>query len=151
MYHRRGAAFHETPTHKIPDELVLPEPKRILILEDDPVLVGMLTDFLKSNNFLVTSVANGADGVQHILKSSFDVILCDMVMPNFPGDMFYLAVERTRPHLCNRFIFMTGQLGNPEIETFIRQIRGFMLWKPFELHELMGAIKTVIDRGSNPI
>ena len=148
MYHRKGTAFHETATHEIPDDLVLPEPKRILILEDDPVLVGVLTSFLKGNNFLVTAVNNGAEGVQQILKSTFDVILCDMVMPNFPGDMFYLAVERTRPHLCKRFIFMTGQLGNSEIELFIRQIRGFMLWKPFELHELMGAIKTVVDRSA---
>jgi CheY-like chemotaxis protein len=60
------------------------------------------------NVYQVTNVPLGAEGVQQVLASDFDAIVCDMVMPNFPGDMFYLAVQRARPHLCQRFIFITG-------------------------------------------
>jgi two-component system, cell cycle sensor histidine kinase and response regulator CckA len=115
-------------------------------LEDDATLAGHLQEVLESHQFLVTRVRNGADGLQKILSMDFDAIVCDMVMPSFPGDMFYLAVQRSRPHLCSRFIFMTGHRANPKIDEFIRGIRGLMLWKPFEVHELIDAIKLVIKK-----
>jgi DNA-binding NarL/FixJ family response regulator len=86
------------------------------------------------------------EGLKKILADDYSVILCDMVMPNFPGDMFYLAVERARPHLCKRFIFMTGHKGERKIEQFIRRIRGLMLWKPFEMHVLFDTIQSVTKR-----
>jgi DNA-binding response OmpR family regulator len=130
-------------TYEIPDGLIKPDPRSVLLVEDDQTLAGIISNSLQRNNFTVTCAQGGAEGVQHILKSDYDVVLCDMVMPGFPGDMFYRAVERARPHLCRRFIFMTGHTGDPQIDEFIRSIRGLMLWKPFQLHELLEAIKVV--------
>jgi DNA-binding NarL/FixJ family response regulator len=80
------------------------------------------------------------------MATDFSIILCDMVMPNFPGDMFYAAVERVRPKLCKRFIFMTGHQGDRKIEEFIRRIRGLMLWKPFQMTILFDTIKVVLNK-----
>jgi len=133
-------------THVMPDDLVQPKPQAVLVLEDDPLFANLLKDFLEERNFRVTHVTSGTEGVQKILAVDYDVILCDMVMPGFPGDMFYRAVERARPHLCKRFIFMTGHTGDTRIDTFIRGVRGLMLWKPFPLHEILDAIKTVLRK-----
>lgn len=138
----------EEKTHVMPEGLGTPDPQTVLILEDDPVLAGMLKDFLHEKNFLVTHVTGGAEGVQKIMAADFDVILCDMVMPGFPGDMFYRAVERSRPQLCKRFIFMTGHTGDPKIDSFIRKVHGLMLWKPFQIHEVLEAIKAVTRKPS---
>ena len=67
--------------------------------------------------------------------------------PNLSGDMFYMAVERTKPNLCKRFIFMTGHKGDPKIDAFIRKVRGLMLWKPFELHDLQATIEAILKKG----
>ena len=134
-------------TYEIPDDLLLPDPKSVLMLEDDSTLAGILRNGLEANNYFVTSVRSGAEGIQCILKQDYDVILCDMIMPGFPGDMFYRAVERVRPHLCQRFLFMTGHTGDPQIDEFVRSVRGLMVWKPFELHELLEAIKVVVKKG----
>ena len=139
----------EEKTHEISEDLLPPGPQTVLILEDDPVLATMLKDFLETGNFRVTHVTGGAEGVQKIMAGDFDVILCDMVMPGFPGDMFYRAVERVRPHLCRRFIFMTGQTGDARIDTFVRSVRGLMLWKPFQVHEVLEAIRTVVRKASS--
>ena len=66
-----------------------------------------------------------------------------MLMPNLAGDMFYAAVERVKPHLCPRFIFMTGQRGNRKVDEFIRKVRGLILWKPFQMHVLFETIQAV--------
>ena len=69
-------------------------------------------------------------------------------MPKMPGDMFYRAVERIRPHLCRRFLFMTGYKREPRIDSFIRDVNGNLLWKPFPLEDLMAAIRTVLAKAA---
>jgi DNA-binding response OmpR family regulator len=117
--------------------------KTILLVEDDKDFSAMIQTFLAEHGYTVVQARNGAQGVKRILEQDFDVILCDMVMPNFPGDMFYRAVQLTKAHLCERFIFMTGHHGEEHITNFIREIKGLMLWKPFPFHVLMEAIKTI--------
>jgi CheY-like chemotaxis protein len=152
MNHHHSIRRSEIPkreiTYEIPDTTEITRPKEILIMEDDVVLAMQLKEVLEIQGYVVTVVSNGAEGLKKILATDFSIILCDMVMPNFPGDMFYLAVERVRPRLCQRFVFMTGHKGERKIEKFIRRIRGFMLWKPFEMHVLFEAIKVV--NGKNP-
>ncbi len=114
--------------------------KRVLLLEDDEMLKEAIKEYLKSNFYEVVAVSNGAEGVRAVLKHDFDVIVCDMMMPKLPGDMFYTAVERMRPHLCRRFIFITGHQGNQKINEFIKQVRGTMLAKPFRMDDLIEAI-----------
>jgi DNA-binding response OmpR family regulator len=113
---------------------------RVLLLEDDEMLKAAIKEFLESHFYDVVAVSNGAEGVRAVLKQEFDIIVCDMMMPKLPGDMFYTAIERMRPHLCRRFIFITGHRGNPKINEFIKQVRGTMLAKPFRMDELFDAI-----------
>jgi len=119
---------------------------KILMLEDDVEFAELLRAFFESHSFQVTCVANGVEGLRQTMATDFDVILCDMVMPNLPGDMFYLAVERTRPHLSRRFIFMTGYKAVPKVDEFIRRVRGQVLWKPFQLQELLDVIQTILHQ-----
>ena len=142
---RRGAAHFEK-TYEISETTELPQLQRILILEDDVALAIMLRQVLQERNYMVTVVSNGAEGLKQIMAHDFDAIVCDMIMPNFPGDLFYLAVARSRPDLSKRFIFMTGHQGDRKIEQFIRRIRGLMLWKPFDIHVLFDAIKVVVNK-----
>jgi len=107
------------------------------------MLKTVIKEFLQTNFYEVTAVGNGAEGVRAVLKQEFDVIVCDMMMPKLPGDMFYTAIERMRPHLCRRFIFITGHRGNPKINDFIKQVHGTMLAKPFRMDDLIDAIGVV--------
>jgi len=118
----------------------------ILLLEDNEELAITLKGFLESYSCKVTNLENGAEGLRRIMVEDFDLVLCDMVMPTFPGDKFYLAVERVKPALCRRFLFMTGHRAETQYETFIQEIGGLILWKPFWPHELLAAIQSVLRR-----
>jgi two-component system, NtrC family, sensor kinase len=133
-------------THEVPEDEVPPDKRRILVLDDDKDFIFLLREFLIEQHFEVIAVENGVEGVKQVMATDFDIILCDMAMPKLSGDMFYLAVERTKPHLCKRFIFMTGHSGDAKITEFIRRVRGLVLWKPFELYMLTEAIKTVLKK-----
>ena len=116
---------------------------KVLLLEDDPQFKDIMRGFLFAPGFEVVAVQNGVEGVHEVLVSDFEVILCDMMMPTLPGDMFFRAVERMRPHLCDRFIFMTGHRGNPKVNDFIRNVNGTLLSKPFQVDDLLEMIAFV--------
>jgi DNA-binding response OmpR family regulator len=120
----------------------------VLLLEDDEQLAATLRSFLESNSCRVTHVESGVEGLRRIMDADFDLVLCDMVMPTFPGDKFYLAVNRVKPALCRRFLFMTGHRAEPKYEAFIGETGGVMLWKPFGTDELRDAIQTVLRRAN---
>src|SRR5580698_7412560 len=113
---------------------------KVLLLEDDAAFKEIMTDFLKESGFEVMAVQNGVEGVHQVLASDFEVILCDMMMPTLPGDMFFRAVERMRPHLCDRVVFMTGHRGNPKVNDFISSVSGTILTKPFHVDDLLEMI-----------
>jgi DNA-binding response OmpR family regulator len=127
--------------------------RTVLLLDDDTELSEMLKELLEMNAYNVTSVTSGVQGVREIMEKDFDVILCDMMMPNLAGDMFYLAVERVKPHLCQTFIFITGHRNDPKVEGFIRKVGAMVLWKPFDMQVMLEAValrarKT--DAGASP-
>ena len=124
----------------IPEIIKSMQTKRILLLEDDEDFRNIIKEFLESRFYEVKTVRNGVEGVREIMASDFEVILCDMMMPTLPGDMFYLAVERMRPHLCSRFIFMTGYKGDGKIADFLKKINGTILTKPFLVDDLLEMI-----------
>ena len=129
--------------HTAEDEATAAVDKKVLLLEDDPAFKEIMTDFLGETGFKVVAVQNGVEGVHQVLASDFEVILCDMMMPTLPGDMFFRAVERMRPHLCNRFIFMTGHRGSSKVNDFIRNVNGTILSKPFHVDDLLEMIAFV--------
>jgi DNA-binding response OmpR family regulator len=118
-------------------------PRYVLLVEDDIPFGETVQEFLESQSFDVTRSTDGAEGLRQIMAGNFDIILCDMVLANLPGNEIYKAVERAKPQACKRFIFMTGHHADPSCDKFIRQVHGMMLWKPFALADLMKAIHAV--------
>ena len=111
--------------------------KKVLLLEDDELVSKFIKMALESKGMDVVSVANGVEGIHAIKNADFEAIICDMMMPKLPGDMFYLAVERIKPHLCSRFIFISGYKDDPKITEFLKKVNGALLVKPFKMDELL--------------
>jgi CheY-like chemotaxis protein len=114
--------------------------RKVLLVDDDATFQEIMKDFLVECGYNVVAVQNGVEGVHEVLASDFEVILCDMMMPTLPGDMFFRAVERMRPHLCSRFVFMTGHRGNQKVNDFIQLVNGTILNKPFKVDDLLEMI-----------
>ena len=130
----------QTPEHEI---------KSILLLDDDIELADTLKHLLESHNFIVTTVKNGVEGLHEIMRLDFDVIMCDILMPQMAGDMFYVAVQRTKPHLCSRFIFITGHADNPKVTDFLEKTDALALYKPVSSEDLIRSISFVLKKTSD--
>jgi CheY-like chemotaxis protein len=118
--------------------------RKVLLLEDRDDFREVLRDHLVFRSYEVTSVPSGVEGLREIMKGAFDIIICDMMMPQVGGEMFYWAVTRVRPATARRFIFFTGHKNNPAIEFFFRRVNATVLFKPFKLAALDSAIDGVL-------
>ena len=116
------------------------ELKRILLVEDDPELTAMLKEFLEAYCYLVSTVANGVDALKAVMERAYEVIICDVVMPKMAGDAFYYAVQRIKPALCERFIFITAHGETQRMQEFLNHVSGMVLMKPFHLEDLLQTI-----------
>ena len=81
-----------------------------------------------------------------LMHQDVDAIVCDMMMPHMAGDMFFTAVERLKPQMANRFIFVTSYEGNPKIEAFFKKVNGVVLYKPVTLGKLLGTLNLLNQR-----
>jgi CheY-like chemotaxis protein len=133
-------------THSLEDVANAPAPKRILIVDDDAAFADLTRAILRENGYEVDIAEDGVQGIKKVMAGDYLIILCDMIMPNLAGDMFYTAVERVKPHLCKRFLFMTGQRGDRKVDDFIRKVRGLMLWKPFQANVLLESIRVIENK-----
>ena len=120
----------------------------ILLLDDDVELADTLKLLLESRNFIVTTARNGVEGLREAMGMDFDVIICDMMMPRMPGDMFYLAVQKVKPHLCARFLFVTGNGDDPRTNDFLQRADGLVVFKPVPSDELLQMISLVLQRNA---
>ena len=59
--------------------------KKILIIEDEPAMLGILHDNFADNNFEVITAKNGEEGLTTALEKHPDVILLDVLMPKVDG------------------------------------------------------------------
>ena len=128
-----------------PDDKTEPV-RKVLLLEDRDDFREVLRDHLTFSGFQVTSVPSGVEGLREITKDPFDIIICDMMMPQMGGEMFYWAVTRIQPALAQRFIFFTGHQNNPTIQFFFQRVQATVLLKPFKLVALDTAIDNVLRR-----
>ncbi len=124
--------------------------KRVLVVEDSPDQALMLKDYLESYFYNVRVASNGVEALRAIMEEDHDVILCDVVMPNMAGDMFYYAVQRVKPELCERIIFITGHQENPRVKEFLNRVGGSVLMKPFHLDDVLEMILLLFRELENP-
>jgi CheY-like chemotaxis protein len=121
---------------------------RILRVEDDLSLGEIIGDFLTAQGYTVVRAQSGVQGIREVLAGTFTAIVCDMMMPELPGDMFYRAVERACPQFCKRFIFITGHQGDGKVDAFLASVTGLTLRKPFRMEALLDAISVAEVRGT---
>jgi|GEM_PF-2060611 len=113
---------------------------RILIVDDEEMLASALARSLRGHE--AHTANRGKQAVDMASDSHFDLILCDLIMPEMSGKEVFEALHATNPSVKRRFVFMTGATVTSEARAFAESIEAPVLEKPFSRAELL----TVIER-----
>jgi DNA-binding NtrC family response regulator len=116
--------------------------KRILLVDDELMLLYSLRRML-SDDYDVT-IANGGKKAIDIIDNEstpFDLIICDVSMPEINGVNFYLYLVEHHPGMEKRVIFMTGGPLSTYLDDFFSKNKTKCLNKPFEYEQLNQTIQ----------
>jgi DNA-binding NtrC family response regulator len=80
--------------------------KRVLVVDDEPMIVSLLSTILREKGWDVTEARSGTDGIDQLDRARFDVILTDLVMPGDSGIDLLRAAKEIHPDV--EVILMTG-------------------------------------------
>jgi two-component system, OmpR family, response regulator len=117
---------------------------RVLVVDDEPTILGLLSGSLRLAGFEVVTAASGAEAVRAAARSRPDLVLLDVMMPDGDG---FAALRRIRSGGSEvPVIFLTAR------DEVTDRVRGFdaggddYVTKPFSLDELLGRIRAVLKR-----
>lgn len=119
---------------------------RVLVVDDEVLILRSVSRTLTHHDVLTVTEAREA---LRLLASGecFDVVLCDLMMPDLDGIAFHDAVQQTRPELLERLVFMTGGACSPETRAFMDTRRAEQhLEKPFSAEALRCRVIDILER-----
>ena len=120
----------------------------LLIIDDDIALQRSFSNVLERSGFRVTSVASEEAAMEALRAGSFDVILCDIILPGTEGTTVYEHLSREYPELEARFVFITGSMGDEKVRRLVEHTGRPCLEKPVELKELVATVQVIATQSS---
>ncbi len=123
---------------------------RVLIVEDEESIQGILTSFLKrygQERGVEISVRALSDPVQALFEltssgDSYDLILLDVRLPKLTGDEIYNSLIHVAPDVLDHILFVTGY--RQDVEDRFPDLNLLILDKPFRYQQLMEAIDNIM-------
>jgi PAS domain S-box-containing protein len=145
---RRGTMFRlgfpparRTSASRPVAEAPAPAALRDILIVDDEPRVGHMLKRLLDRDYKVTSVTTIAEALKMIGEGvKFDVILCDLMMPEGTGMDLHARLREVAPALSQRMVFVTGGAFTPAAEEFLKRPGIRSLEKPITFDQLRQAL-----------
>ncbi|MBL4634654.1 MAG: response regulator [Kofleriaceae bacterium] len=113
---------------------------KILIIDDEPLVAKTLKRLLRAYDVQVLHSPH--EGLEAVCSDSYDLIFCDLMMPEMSGSELYAIVQERAPQVCGKFIFITGGAFSVESEEFLNTSGKRVLYKPFDRKTLQAIIES---------
>ncbi len=87
----------------------------ILIVDDEKIVSDFLSRVLRLEGHRPEVAGSGTQGYKMLLHKEYDMIICDVQMPNMSGIEFFDKINTQKPHYARKVIFTSGDEGNADI------------------------------------
>ena len=120
---------------------------RILVVDDEPVVLEVLAGLLGLQGHTVETVGSGSAALEKIAAGSYDLIFSDVRMPGLDGPGLYREISERYPALLSRLVYITGDTLSPDVEAFLSRTAVTCLTKPFVFDELQRVVGRFLSTG----
>jgi two-component system, NtrC family, sensor kinase len=118
--------------------------KKILLVDDEDSILYMLSETLKTEGFDVASTVDGQKALEMLDQDDYDIIVTDVKMPGVSGIHLYWYIEKKKPHLMDRVVFITGDIIDSTTRSFLKSVDNPYLAKPFDMRKFITIIHSII-------
>lgn len=122
--------------------------RTILIVDDDPDILRLMSMRLRAAGYETISVSNGEAALAHIALNSPDLVITDLRMPGMDGMTLFKAIQSSKPHLP--VIIVTAHGSEAEALNAIQRGVFDFLTKPFDNKYLLQQIESALRKFSRP-
>lgn len=117
---------------------------RVLVVDDEPLITRTVQRALSKDHDIL-ALSSAEDALAHITSGErFDVILCDLMMPQMTGMDLHTELVRVAEDQAARMIFLTGGAFTPRARAFIDETRNKLIEKPFDAIHLRAIINAQV-------
>jgi CheY-like chemotaxis protein len=121
--------------------------KKILVIDDEKLITDSLQRLLRKENYEVTIANNGNEALEFIQRSSFDLIISDIRMPNLNG---IEVIKKIREYLKENKqsiipeILITGYASEENLKEAEKLNVADYIYKPFNINRFIETIKRAL-------
>ena len=109
----------------------------VLIVDDEESIREIIEEGLSARGMNIKAVADCEAALASLAKNAFEIVLCDFNLPGMNGEKFFEKLRAQNPTKLPRFVFMTGELFDPEAMERYRKSGAAVLQKPFHVSALV--------------
>lgn len=113
--------------------------KKILIIDDDPVVVKYLENLFQDNGYETCAASSSMEGLEVVRREKPDLISLDLEMPGEWGPRFYRKLRKDKELKDTPIIVVSGIDGDHAIKDAVAFVA-----KPFDPDKLLGIVKRTI-------
>lgn len=117
---------------------------RILVVDDDADLREVIALALNGPGYDVDSVGSGQAALEFLAQHVYDLVVCDLHLPDVDGRAIYRVVARRLPPRPE-FLFVSGYAHASPYEEFIKAVQVPVLVKPFAITVLRGTVSRILS------
>jgi signal transduction histidine kinase/CheY-like chemotaxis protein len=130
--------------------VAVPHRGSLLVVDDESEVGELLADLLQMRGYETEYVASPGAALARIRTHDFQGVLMDLRMPEMSGTELWRELQRERPALALKTIFMTGDYASPETAAMVGATAQPYLTKPFHAAELDLALATLGSENELP-
>lgn len=141
----RGELIRFMRANEIPIDVLGDERKRVLIVDDDPQILAIVQETLKSDRFDVRTASNGYDA--GLLTEQFrpDLILLDYMLPDINGSVVCERIRGNPEYAATRIAFVSGVADDTEVQRLLARGADAFVRKPFRADELLRTVLQLLE------
>ncbi|MEM9453959.1 MAG: response regulator [Myxococcota bacterium] len=111
---------------------------KVLLIDDDPLILRMLQRALQGYDIRLAH--GGREALERCREESFDLLVCDIMMPDLSGIEVYERLTAHHDQQAGRFLFITGGVVDESLELFLRHPDTRCVRKPFSAQSIRRAV-----------
>ena len=115
---------------------------RILLIDDEPAVVRALGRVLR-DHYRVESASTVEEALARAACEPFDLVLCDVMMPDGGAERLCQELERSAPEIARRVVLVTGGATSEAARRFLAGTSQPLLEKPLDLSALAAVVEQV--------
>ena len=120
-------------------------PKRILLVDDEPMIIRMVGDRLRMEGYEVLIAEDGQEGLQKAQTENPDLIILDLMLPKLNGYSVCSVLKRDARYQKIPIVIFTGKTDETEEEMKLLSGADAYVQKPFKASELLGHLTRLLS------